>query len=60
MPWQDILTLLNTIDTAAGVLFLIATWFGFRAWWRNRHAQTGQSTVEPPRPEDPQKDAGAR
>ncbi len=60
MPWQDILTILNTIDTAAGGLFLVATWFGFRAWWRSRHAQAGQDTVESPRPEDPQEDAASR
>ena len=30
------LTLLNTIDTALGVVFLAGSWFGFRAWLRNR------------------------
>lgn len=44
MPWQDILTILNTIDTALGVVFLAASWFGFRAWWRSR-AQAGQDAV---------------
>ncbi len=36
VPWQDILTILNTIDTALGVVFLAASWFGFRAWLRSR------------------------
>ncbi len=37
MPWQDILTILNTIDTALGALFLTMSGFGLRAWWRSRH-----------------------
>lgn len=49
MPWQDILTILNTIDTAAGVLFLAATMFGFRAWWRSR-AQEKRDTLGTTRP----------
>ena len=36
MPWQDILTILNTVDTAAGLLFLATSWFGFRAWLNSR------------------------
>ncbi len=49
MPWRDILTILNTIDTALGVVFLTASWFGLRAWWRSsRHAQAGQDAVGSP------------
>lgn len=36
VPWQNILTILNTVDTAAGVLFLAGSWFGFRAWLNSR------------------------
>ena len=36
MPWSDILIILNTIDTALGALFLVASWLGLRAWWRSR------------------------
>ncbi len=36
VPWQDILTILNTIDTAAGLLFLAGSWFGIRAWLHGR------------------------
>ena len=46
MPWRDILTILNTIDTALGVVFLTASWFGLRAWWSSRHAQAGQDAGE--------------
>lgn len=51
-PWNDLLTLLNTIDTALGVVFFAATCVGLRAWWNNRHAQAGHKTVESPGPED--------
>ncbi len=44
MPWQDILTILNTIDTALGVVFLAASWFGFRAWWRSRTQEEREDT----------------
>ena len=33
---NDLMTILNTIDTALGVVFLAASWFGFRAWLRSR------------------------
>ena len=46
MLWQDILTILNTIDTALGVLFLTASWFGMRAWLNSRRAQAGQDSGE--------------
>jgi hypothetical protein len=36
VPWQEVLVILNTIDTFAGVLFLAGSWFGFRAWLRDR------------------------
>ncbi len=44
MPWQDILTILNTIDTAAGALFLAGSWFGFRAWLHSRAQEEGEDT----------------
>ncbi len=60
MPWQDILTILNTIDTALGALFLTASWFGLRAWWRSNHAQEGQDAVGSPGSQDAEADEVAR
>ncbi len=59
MPWQDILTILNTIDTAAGALFLVASWLGFRAWLRNR-AQERQDALGAAGSQDQEEDASAR
>lgn len=36
MPWQEILTILNTVDTAAGALFLLASWLSLRNWLQSR------------------------
>ena len=60
MPWQDILLVLNTVDTFAGVLFLAGSWFGFRAWSRSRAVQTGLGPVEPPLAEDAEEDEAAK
>lgn len=60
MPWQDILTILNTIDTALGAVFLTASWFGMRAWWSSRHAQAGQDAVGSSGSQDAEEDEAAR
>ena len=59
MPWQDILTILNTIDTAAGAVFLAGSWFGFRAWLRSR-AQERQDAVGTAGSQDQKADETAR
>ncbi len=59
VPWQDILTILNTIDTAAGVLFLATSWFGFRAWLNSR-AKARQDAVGTAGSQDKEEDASAR
>ena len=59
MPWQEILTILNTVDTAAGVLFLAGSWFGFRAWLRNR-AQERQDALGAAGSQDTKEDADSR
>lgn len=58
MPWQDILTILNTIDTAAGVLFLAGSWFGFRAWLSSR-AKARQDAVGTSGSQDAEEDEAA-
>ena len=59
MPWNDLLTILNTIDTAAGLLFLVGSFLGIRAWWRGRE-KTGQGVVGPTGQEDTQEDETPR
>lgn len=58
MDWQGILVILNTIDTFMGVVFLVGSWLGIRAWWRSRrrHAQEGSDAVGSAGPEDTQED----
>lgn len=57
MPWQDILIFLNTLDTAAGAVFLLGSWFGFRAWWRNRRVEKEREALGAPRTQEAPPDA---
>lgn len=59
MDWNDTLTILIAVDTLLNVKLLIGAWFAVR-WWRNRHAQEGQSAVGSARQEDAQEDAAER
>lgn len=56
LPWNDVLTLLNTIDTVLGGVFLVISYIGLRFWWDNRHAQAGHKAVESSGSEDAQED----
>jgi hypothetical protein len=60
VPWQEILTVLNTVDTAAGAIFLLGSWFGFRAWWRSRRAEAERDALGAPRAQEAPPDAAER
>jgi hypothetical protein len=58
--WYDILIFLNTLDTALGAIFLLGSWFGFRAWWRNRRVEKERETLGATRTQEAPSDADER
>ena len=54
MDWGLLLDVINTTDTALGVVFLATSWIVSRSWLRNHRAQAQREAVgAPPAPEAP-------
>lgn len=58
--WQEILVVLNTVDTALGAVFLIFSCLGFRTWWRERREKGRTGAMGAPGSEEAPPDATAR
>lgn len=39
MDWNIIFHVINTADTALGIVFLVTSWIVGRSWWRSHHGQ---------------------